>query len=418
MTPAQRRRQWGTGSITQRKDGYWLGRIEAGYYSNGTRRQINVVRKTRAEVVRGLKEKQRQIILEGIPEAGIGHATVKTWAAVWLARHQKAVRPRVFVNDRGNVHKWIVPTIGHRRLDQLTPGDVRAVRTAVVKAGRSTTTARNVHWTLMGMLKAAQLEGHQVTERVLKVEAPVPAVSDRDAIPLDDALKILTAAMERPDRARWVASFLQAMRQGEVLGLTWTCVDFDRNVIDVSWQLQTLPYVDARDKAAGFIVPDGYEHRHLTKAWHLVRPKTARGQRVIPLVPWMSAALREWRGVAPENPWGLIWSETDSRGNPQPVKVKDDRDRWKALQVTAGVQHASGRPFEGHEMRHATISWLVEAGVPISVIEALVGHATLVRAYVHTSDAQTRAAVEVIATKLGLGEVSALPGSSERVGQT
>jgi len=73
------------------------------------------------------------------------------------------------------------------------------------------------------------------------------------------------------------------MRQAECLGLTWAAVDLDAGTADISWQLQPVPYAD---RAAGtFRMPRGYDARHLVDAWHLSRPKTARGQRIIPLVP-------------------------------------------------------------------------------------------------------------------------------------
>jgi integrase len=209
--------------------------------------------------------------------------------------------------------------------------------------------------------------------------------------------------MQRPDRARWVAALLQGMRQGEVLGLTWECVDLDGALIDVSWQLQALPYVKPYDRTSGFRVPDGYEHRQLVGAWHLVRPKTARGQRIIPLVPWMADELRAWRTVAPKNPWGLVWSTGD-----KPVDPKDDTDAWVSIQEAAGVEHPHGRPWYGHETRHATVTMLAELDVPTYVIEAIVGHATLVKSYLHANQEATRKALERMADRLGLGETPAI----------
>src|SRR5690606_37801270 len=111
--------------------------------------------------------------------------------------------------------------------------------------------------------------------------------------PTPAARALLEAAASAGTAARWSAALLQGMRQGECLGLTWDAVDLDAGTVDVSWQLQPLPYLDRRDKAVGFRVPDGYEARHLHDAVHLVRPKSTRGRRVIPLVPWMTAALTQ-----------------------------------------------------------------------------------------------------------------------------
>jgi integrase len=104
---------------------------------------------------------------------------------------------------------------------------------------------------------------------------PIAGKSDRDAIPVDDALKILAAVADQRDGSKWVAALLQGMRQGERLGLTWPLVDLEADVptFDISWQLQPLPYKVKRDRTSGFRVPDGYEARQLEGRMHLVRPR-------------------------------------------------------------------------------------------------------------------------------------------------
>jgi integrase len=410
--PPHRRRQYGTGSVYQRRsDGRWIGKLQAGWTPTGTRRVVTVSAKTQAEAKRRLDAKRRDIATQGLTELGT-RTTVKGWAETWLPLHANRVRPKAYTTDAGNVARWIIPTIGHRRLVELTPGDIRALNKATRRPdppkypdGRSLYTARQVHWTLMGMLRAAILEGHHVPQRILLTEAPAMAVSTRSAIPFDDALAILEQAALHPNRARWVAALLQGMRQGETLGLEWDRVDFDREQLDISWQLQELPYIDYTDKGRGFRVPDGYEARHLTQSFHLTRPKSAKGTRVIPLVPWMMEALREWEATAPFNPWGLVWADNGVPSRPgQPLRPRIDRQEWAQLQRQAGVSRPDGTPYSLHEARHTTASLLMEAGVPERVVMEILGHSTvaMTRAYQHGSDAAKREALEKVANRFGL----------------
>lgn len=397
----QPRRTHGSGSIFERADGRWIGRIEAGYTIGGGRRRIVVSGKTRPEVVAKMKKKQGEIDRNGIPALGSARTTVKAWADEWLQHTERTVRPKTWATNRSCVNRWVIPTIGHKRLDTLTPGDIRAVASAMTAAGRSSSTAQRAHVMLTKMLKDAIVEGHNVPQRVLMVPAPATAVNDRDAIDLPDALALLREATTLPDGSRWVAALLQGMRQGECLGLTWDAVDLDAGVLDVSWQLQALPYKDRARQT--FRIPDGYEVRRLVGAHHLVRPKSERGKRIIPLVPWMSAALTAWRDAAPSSPHGLVWPRPDGR----PQTDVADRAAWHDLQDSARVakvQDTTGRRYLLHEARHTTATLLLEAGVSEHVITAIMGHASIIttRGYQHVHDRMTRQAMEDVAARLGL----------------
>jgi site-specific recombinase XerD len=130
----------------------------------------------------------------------------------------------------------------------------------------------------------------------------------------------------------------------------------------------------------------------------LTRPKTSAGQRIIPLVPWMHAALTTARDAWTPNPWGLVWVNERA----EPIKAEADRDAWKAIQAEAGVAHPSGRPWHLHECRHTTATMLLQLGVDRAVIEAILGQAVLVESYLHVGQAEARKALEAVADRLAL----------------
>lgn len=418
---ADRRRQKGTGTITRktRADGrtYYVGRVEAGYTRSGARRRVEVSGPTEADVKRKIAARQRELA------AGADLLTktrVKTWAEQWLATEANKLRPNTLSGYRSAIRQHIVPTIGHRYLADLTPTDIRAVRTAVLttpRSGRrigprSSSMALSVHRILTAMLRDAIVEGHAVPERVLHVDAPAAAESDRAALDSDQALAVLAIAAGEPDGSRWVAALLQGMRQGECLGLTWECVDLATGLIDVSWQLQRLPWKHGCGGACAsrhggwcpdrtLAIPDGYAARQLDNALCLVRPKTQAGRRIIPMVPWMRAALTSWRDSAPTSPHGLVWPRPDGR----PRIAADDLAAWKDLLDRAQVLHPTGRQYLLHEARHTTATLLLEAGVDAEVIRAIVGHSSVLvtRGYQHVDQSMARAALEKVAARLQLG---------------
>src|SRR5699024_4270048 len=101
---------------------------------------------------------------------------------------------------------------------------------------------------LMSMFTDAVREGHYVPPEILHARKPRAGESDRIALPLEDTLAILKVASERPDASLWASLLLQGLRQNERLGLTWQCVDLEAETIDISWQLQPLPYIDNKNK--------------------------------------------------------------------------------------------------------------------------------------------------------------------------
>lgn len=369
------RRDHGNGSIYQRaSDGRWIGTFEAGWTSKGTRRRVTVSAKTEAECKRRLRDK-RLAVDRG--EVGTSErTTVKAWAETYLEMRKRDLSPKGYNAAASPIRKWIVPTIGHRRLTQLTPADVRAVGEAQRAAGRQ---GADTHRVLKTMLKAAIQEGHAVPERLLHMDAPRVGKSDRQAMSIEQGLACIKEASGMDNGVRWLFTLVYGQRMGECLGLTWDSVNLEPNgdapfgEVMIEWQLQALPYNVPRDRSSGFRVPDGHDARHLVDAYHLVRPKSRAGYRVAPLLEPIRDGLLLWHERAPASPHDLVWPGADGR----PRNDKHDRTEWHELQERAGVAHPSGRPYHVHECRNFAATMLLDADVPEHVVTDLLGHSTV-----------------------------------------
>lgn len=391
--------------------GPWVGAFSHGYTERGTPRRYTVKADTESQARVRLRKRIGDVVDRG-GAAASSKTTVKQWSDEWLEIVVNELRPQPFTSAQSSVRRWIVPAIGQKRLADLAPADVRKVMNRMRAANLKPSTLKRTHSVLMTMLKAARADGHSVASIVIEVKPPSVGKSARTDLPLDLAVEMLVVASEVPQGSRWVAALLQGLRQGESLGLTWSEIDFDRNLMCISWQLQALPYRVKRDRTSGFRVPESYEAKQVKGRWHLVRPKTDAGWRVIPLVPWFKSALLAWKEVAPESEHGLVWPIED--GGPCDSKIDDAE--WYDLQETVSHRrgadvryfddpgHLDGRRFTIHEARHTTATLLLEAGVDPTIIIAILGHSSMLstKSYLHVKTAPLAAAMEAVAERLQL----------------
>ena len=376
----------------------WRGVLDAGFTERGTRRRITVVGRTEAEARRRLKNRKGEIARAETASTKVDarRKTLASWCDDWLALREHDVRPATWIAYRTMVNRYIKPTIGTVRLAELAPDHARRVDAAARKTGAPTSLkARRV---LGKMLRDAIREGYAVPTAILDAAAPPKGQrthkAKREALSTAQAVAALSHAADVEGGVRWYVSLFQGMRQGEVLGLTREAVDFERGLIDVSWQLQPLPYKVKRDRTSGFRVPDDFEARHLVGRFHLVRPKTERSERPIPMVPTVAKALRVWLEKTPPNPYDLVWV----RPNGWPIDKAGDADQWRVLQQAAGVKHPNGRAYFGHEMRNTTATLLAETGTDEAIIIAILGHSSIAtsRLYVEAREPAMRAALEAV----------------------
>lgn len=396
------RREYASGSVFQRGDGLWIGRIEAGWNSAGNRRRIQVSAKTEAECKRRLTKKRREFEQQGAPAEGVStRTTVKAWADAWIESQRAELGAKTHGNYAAAIRKWIIPTIGRKPLTSLEPKDIRAVTKAEESAGNAAASARQTRRVLMKMLGDAVADGHVIAPRVFKIKAIEVPDPDRDAIPLDDASLILDAALTLPHASRWVVAFYQGLRPAEALGLTWDRVDLENQTITIDQQLTRLPYLDRA--AETFQHPRKTKPIQLWKAYHLIPPKTARGRRVIPMTALTYAALSAWSNTGYSSPHNLVWP----RPNGQPKNPLDDRREFVALQDAAQVAHVDGtqgRRYELYEARHTTATILMEIKAEPSEIEAIMGHSVMVsrKSYQHVRLEVARRAMERVGAAFGL----------------
>ena len=329
-----KRRTYGTGSLYyDAQRGLWIGQIYDGWTSTGRRRRRRVTSRNKNTAREKLADLKYEVE-HGIYQEG-GNTTVKKWCSHWLDTRESQVRPSTLSIETAAIDQHVIPLLGTKLIKSLRPSDLTRLGEHIMDQGSSPATALRYQSVFQRALREAEREGLPVPRAILVAQKQSAGRPDRQAIPVEDALKIIQAAAGIPDGVRWLLALLQGLRQAEALGLTWDMINFQEGTMRVEWQLQSLPYLDKANPAKGFRVPRGYEMRQLTGAFHLVRTKTLAGERILPLTPWVAGALTAWREQAPENPWGLLFTTASG----QPISRHADQRAWKQLQEDAGVKN-------------------------------------------------------------------------------
>lgn len=409
-----KRRANGEGTVTQRGNGLWIGRIEGGEDSNtGKRRRIQVTSMDHDVLLTKLVAAKASLAEFGY--VADPKVTVRGWTETWLtdiADHQ--LKPKTYTTYASLLRKHVQSAIGTKRLAELTPADVRKVRERILAAGLSTTTALQAYRVLSKCLEDARRE-NLVTQNVCdRVDAPAKAISTRGAFTVDQTRELLRAAADIPGGSRYIAALLMGIRQSEALGLTLDMIDLNAGTAKIAWQLQELQKrhgcgaraVDGRYPCGfkqgtrcpygGWRVEDGAEYQILDGRLALVRPKSRKGFRSVPLLPVVVAAIRHHLAATAgtPNPHCLVWHAASGA----PIDHKTDETGWKDLVESVGLP----RSCTTHWARHSVATLLKAAQVDTMVIGEIVGHGAVAvtEKYIHVSSAQAVEAMDRLAKML------------------
>ena len=240
----------------------------------------------------------------------------------------------------------------------------------------STRQIQFVHAVLRNALSNAVRE-ELITRNVAKlVQIPTPRYTVGTGMPLDDVKRILNGARDTRLYAVYVLAATLGLRRGELLGLRWSDIDFDRSTVQISQTVQ---------RVAGRLVIDA--------------TKSHASDAVVPLPKVTRTVLMRHRDLqADERVWaGDLWEEhglvfTTQHGRPiEPRYLNTHFDR---------IRTAVGLPtVRLHDFRHTAVSLLLELGTPPHVVQAIARHDDLdvtMRIYAHTNLDSMREAVDKI----------------------
>lgn len=347
----------GAGNIRQRKDGTWEARYTLGR-DPGTGKQVqkSVYGKTQKEVLEKLRKIQSDI------DSGLytepTKLTVGEWLDIWISEYQRQVKESTKAEYQSNIKHRIKPAIGAVKLNKLSAPIIQKFYNDLGRSSetKKALTAKSIHNTHGVLHKALQ----QAVELGYIPVNPsdickLPRKEKTEITPLDGAKinEFLTAIKNSPYRLIFTVDLFTGMRQGEILGLSWDAIDFERGTILIKQQLQKI-----------------------AKKYRIVSVKNDR-PRVISPAKFVMDLLVEQRAI--QNRWilraGEVWENPDNLVFTNEVGRHVFRDNVYEHCKRTGRQ--IGLPnLRFHDLRHSYAVASLRAGDDIKTVQSNLGHHT------------------------------------------
>lgn len=226
----------GSGTIRKRPDGLWEARYTVGFdVKTGKQKQRSVYGKTQAETRKKLNKALYEID-EGCYITP-SKTSVSEWLTIWARDYINNVKPSTQKSYRDHIRLNISPYIGSVKLSNLTAPMVQNMYNELsAEKGLSPKTVKNVHGVLHKALVQAQKLGFIRNNPLDAVT--LPRVEKKEIVPFEDdeLARFLKEIKGNPYERVYEVTVFTGMRQGEVLGLTWDCVDFEKNTLYINKQ--------------------------------------------------------------------------------------------------------------------------------------------------------------------------------------
>lgn len=232
----RKRNDNGNGSTRKRADGKWEGRYSVGYDPiTGKLISRSVYGKTQKEVRQKLNEILRD--LQDGTYVAPNKMTVGEWLDIWLREYTLNIRPATKAAYEQHVRVHLKPTLGRTQLSKLLPHQIQQTYNDLLrKRGLSPKTIKNVHGVLHRALEQAKTMGYLKTNPTAGVILPKIEKENLKTLEDTDVAGFLRAIKGNPyENVLFVTAFT-GLREGEVLGLTWDCVDFEKGQLLINKQ--------------------------------------------------------------------------------------------------------------------------------------------------------------------------------------
>lgn len=234
----------GAGTIRKRPNGRWEGRFTAGYDS-GTGKQIqkSVYGNTQSEVLKKLRE--IQVSLEQGTFTEPSKMTTAEWMNIWQSDYFGGIKGETVYSYKGHIKNHINPALGAVKLQKLNPHEIQNFYNNLQRVKNlSAKTVKNIHGVLHCSLKQAVKIGYIRNNPADNITLPRVMKPEISILPEEALPVFLEAIRGHIYESIYYVTLFTGLRKGEVLGLTWDCVNFENGSLYIKQQLQKERKID------------------------------------------------------------------------------------------------------------------------------------------------------------------------------
>lgn len=360
----------GEGCVRQdKKTGRWLAAITIGYNSKGQQQFKYFSSKTQKEVVKKLNDYKGQMS-KGL---AVEHnqITVSEWLDCWYENYVVGkVKVKTRCDYESSIRCHIKPHLGRIKLTELKGMQVQQFYNELLKNGRldkkgglSPKTIRNIHIGLHRAMEQAVYNDLIIKNPLKGVSLPKQTKKPIEILTPEEQKQLVDKCFDHPWGVAVFLTLYTGMRLGEVLGLNWKDIDFEKNTISISKQVGRIQNFDPNIESKTILCL-----RNETK--------TSSSNRVISVAPKIMEKLNEHK-IAQEKhrkKWKSAYNNLNMvfcREDGNLVDPKTFRTFYLNTLEKAEVGH---KRF--HALRHTFATRAMEANSHIKAVSNILGHAS------------------------------------------
>lgn len=291
-------------------DGDWHAYVYVGRKADGSPDRRHRRAPDRETLALKVLELEDEVKENGAPKVGRSKK-FGDWLEEWITTYAPLqVRHTTLRCYQSQIRNYLTPRLGKWRLSELNKRHFATLYRDLQTEGLAPASVHLVHRTASVALNRA-IDFEEVGIRANPAAAArnaLPPIRTEAVVPLDagEVARITEAVADERNHARWWLAFMGA-RQGEVLGMKWSDIDWETGILTIRRQLQRQPYqhgcgIPAKCAKQHCITTEGCEETCRGRRWehgcddpqmcalpHCLRPTypsdAARGSKRNPCPP-------------------------------------------------------------------------------------------------------------------------------------